>query len=351
MMSHVAIEPLAPPVAPPRAPAGREGPGNRFGPVGYAHCFFDEEPLLGEVARAGLVVTARHGFIFVLREAGQSAAPEHPAPFAFELARVVRLVRRRRCQRRGSSPREVRWRPCVRAGATRPRAGPWVARGCDAPSAGPMPSRGGASCYRRVLLEESRSTPARRANPSSSASTWGARATSRPKTMTVARRAGVNANVRGAHGNNSSPLPRATRHRPSRWRVAAARDPGPARGRVAPARTHGLHHLTWRGATPLGIDRAAEPDHPCELEHERRAGTGAADWPASAAQSGAVPRGSRAQPGPRDLTERGLLVRRSSARSPRGRSNRRAPRPAGARGGATGGACRIATRPTWLDSR
>lgn len=136
-----------------RARLAAAEPGDRFGPAGYAHCFFDEEPLLGEIAQAGLVVTARRGFTFVLREADRPGVPEHAAPFAVELARVVRLVRTVDAQRRRSSPREVVEAMRSRGRRATARGPVGRARLRRAIGWADAVSRGGASCYRRVLLE------------------------------------------------------------------------------------------------------------------------------------------------------------------------------------------------------
>lgn len=128
-------------------------PGDRFGPAGYAHCFFDEEPLLGEIARAGLAMTARQGFTFVLREAAQPTAPEHATPFAVELARVVRLVGAVDAERRRTSPQTVVAAMRARGRSAPARGAVGRARLRRAIGWADAVARGGASCYRRVLLE------------------------------------------------------------------------------------------------------------------------------------------------------------------------------------------------------
>jgi hypothetical protein len=131
-------------------------PGDRFGPESFAHCFFDEEALVGEIARAGLVVASRSGFTFVLRDADVArgeGSPEHAESFAVEVARVLRAVRSVDEGRKNEPPRRL-------LAATR-------ARGAIARARGPIGRArlrraigwvdallpGGASCYRRILLE------------------------------------------------------------------------------------------------------------------------------------------------------------------------------------------------------
>lgn len=131
-------------------------PGDRFGDERFAHCFFDEEELLDEIARAGLVVTKRRGFTFTLRSRrreGSTVPPEIADPFPLEVARVTRMVREVDRLRTEGSPKEV-------VASTR-------ARGANAKVRGPVGRArlrraigwvdalvpGGANCYRRVLLE------------------------------------------------------------------------------------------------------------------------------------------------------------------------------------------------------
>lgn len=131
-------------------------PGDRFGGDQYSHCFFDEEGLLEEIARAGLVVTKRHGFTFTLRSRrreGSSIPPEIADPFPLEVARVTRLVREVDRVRSSESPQEV--------------LASMRARGAEGKARGPIGRArlrraigwvdalvpGGANCYRRVLLE------------------------------------------------------------------------------------------------------------------------------------------------------------------------------------------------------
>ena len=120
--------------------------GDRFGPNRFAHCFFDEESLLAELTQAGLTITKRRGFTFVLR-AG-IAPPESAEPFAMEMARVVAAVRRI-----DEAPRDVL--AAMRAlGAAASKRGP-VGRARLRRAIGWVDALvpGGASCYRRILLE------------------------------------------------------------------------------------------------------------------------------------------------------------------------------------------------------
>jgi hypothetical protein len=131
-------------------------PGDRFGDERFAHCFFDEEGLLDEIARAGLAVAKRHGFTFTLRarrRQGSSIPPEIADPFPLEVARVTRMVREVDRLRTEGSPQEV--------------VASMRVRGVDAKVRGPVGRArlrraigwvdalvpGGANCYRRVLLE------------------------------------------------------------------------------------------------------------------------------------------------------------------------------------------------------
>ena len=131
-------------------------PGDRFGPERFAHCFFDEEELLGEVERAGLTVASRRGFSFFLvaTDPGVERAAEDADSFALEVARATRLVRRVDAERARETPERIIADMRARGTRTENARGPigrarlrraisWV----DA--LGP----GGESCYRRVLLE------------------------------------------------------------------------------------------------------------------------------------------------------------------------------------------------------
>jgi hypothetical protein len=143
-----------------RAGVRTADPGDRFGPERYAHCFFDDEALLDEVARAGLVIAKRRGSELTLHraragEAGEAggAGEAPPDSFAIEVGRVVRAVRDVDARRRSGAPQAVlemmrsRGRRAHERGpigrARLQRAIGWV----DAL----VP--GGGNCYRRVLLE------------------------------------------------------------------------------------------------------------------------------------------------------------------------------------------------------
>ncbi|AKV03214.1 hypothetical protein AKJ09_09877 [Labilithrix luteola] len=130
-------------------------PGDRFGPVGYAHCFFDEEPLACELATAGLVITGRHDFTFVAERAADhpDVMAEKADRFALEIARTLREVRYAERKRLSELPEHAVTSMRVR-GSKKKQRGPigrarlrraigWV----DAV----MPK--GGNCYRRVLLE------------------------------------------------------------------------------------------------------------------------------------------------------------------------------------------------------
>lgn len=130
-------------------------PGDRFGPVGYAHCFFDEEPLARELATAGLIITSRHDFTFVAERAADHPEEilEEADPFALEVGRTLRELRHAERRRLVERPEHAVTAMRARGSAKKER-GPigrarlrraigWI----DAA----MPK--GGNCYRRVLLE------------------------------------------------------------------------------------------------------------------------------------------------------------------------------------------------------
>lgn len=132
-------------------------PGDRFGPAAYVHCFFDEEALLDEIARAGLAVTRRSGFTFVLEKAGASAsanAREKASPFAAELRRVVAVVREIDQRRAQDVPERALAIVRARGAAAAAHRGP-VGRARLRRAIGWVDALmpGGRSCYRRILLE------------------------------------------------------------------------------------------------------------------------------------------------------------------------------------------------------
>ncbi|MDB4946260.1 MAG: hypothetical protein JWP97_5794 [Labilithrix sp.] len=127
-------------------------PGDRHA-GGFVHCFFDDEALLVELARAGLGIVARDGATFVVA-ATKDDAPLGADPFAVELARVAPLVPLVDRQRRSRSPAEVlaamrargRRTTTVRTAVGRAR----LRRAIGWVDAVTPP---GASCFRRILLE------------------------------------------------------------------------------------------------------------------------------------------------------------------------------------------------------
>lgn len=131
-------------------------PGDRFGPERYAHGFFDEEELLGEIDRAGLEVTTRKGFTFTLvaTDPAVERLPEEADSFPIEVARAIALVRVVDAGRAKETPERIlaalRERG-VRTGRARGRIG--RARLRRAVGWVDALSPGGPSCYRRVLLE------------------------------------------------------------------------------------------------------------------------------------------------------------------------------------------------------
>ncbi len=125
-------------------------PGDRFGD-GFVHRFFDEEELLGEIARAGLALVARRGETFVLERG--SAAPEDADPFATEVARVLaRIAIAERARRRDTPHGAV---SAMRVLGRRERARGPIGRARLRRAIGWVDALypTGASCYRRILLE------------------------------------------------------------------------------------------------------------------------------------------------------------------------------------------------------
>ena len=91
-------------------------PGRR----GTTTLFFDDEALLREAARAGLVVIARRGAWLILQRG--DAPREAPDPFALEVIRALRVIREAESRRHDPPARAVRE---MRArGRTRPARGP-----------------------------------------------------------------------------------------------------------------------------------------------------------------------------------------------------------------------------------
>jgi hypothetical protein len=131
-------------------------PGDRFGPERFAHCFFDEESLLEEVGRAGLVCAARRGFVFTLRPAarGEARAPsERAEPFATELGRVARRVHAVDAARVRGTPQRVLAE--LRASGARAKERGPIGRARLRRAIGWVDAAhpAGPNCYRRVLLE------------------------------------------------------------------------------------------------------------------------------------------------------------------------------------------------------
>lgn len=131
-------------------------PGDRFGPDHYAHCFFDEEELLGEIARAGLAIAARRGFSFslVATDPGVEPTVEDADSFALEVARTTRLVPRVDAGRKRETPERIVAAMRARGTKSDKTRGP-VGRARLRRAIGWVDALvpGGASCYRRILLE------------------------------------------------------------------------------------------------------------------------------------------------------------------------------------------------------
>jgi len=131
-------------------------PGDRAYPERFVHCFFDEEELLAEIGQAGLVVQGRKGFTFSLAAADPSALPipEAADPFAIEVARVAALVRAVDRHRKNEPPAQALSAVRARGLETERARGP-IGRARLRRAIGWLDALapGGASCYRRVLLE------------------------------------------------------------------------------------------------------------------------------------------------------------------------------------------------------
>ena len=131
-------------------------PGDRTGPERFAHCFFDEEELLGEIAEAGLEVTGRKGFTFqlALRDPGSVSAAEEADAFPTELARVTALLRVADRDRQRATPAQALAAMRARGTKTARVRGP-IGRARLRRAIGWVDALapGGASCYRRILLE------------------------------------------------------------------------------------------------------------------------------------------------------------------------------------------------------
>lgn len=133
-----------------RIPSARE-PGDRTTRGGFVHLFFDEEPLRREIAEAGLVVAARRGDAWVLVPG--EAAPERPASFAEELARVAAVVVEVERRRRRDAPERVVREMRARGAIERERGPVGRARLVRAIGWIDAALPGGQNCYRRTLLE------------------------------------------------------------------------------------------------------------------------------------------------------------------------------------------------------
>ncbi len=130
-------------------------PGDRFEPKTFVHCFFDEENLRSEMARAGLLVSERRGFTFVLHANHHvpKAVFERPDPFLLELVRVIRIVRDVEAQRRQKTP--AHGVSATRAQGIRTMARGPVGRARLQRAIGWVDAihPGAPNCFRRVLLE------------------------------------------------------------------------------------------------------------------------------------------------------------------------------------------------------
>lgn len=128
--------------------------GDRFGPVEYAHLFFDDEALLEEIDAAGLDVVLRRNATFVLRRREGAHAPERDLdPTAAEVLRVARLVALADRLRLRESP-ELAVRTMRERGSAERARGP-IGRARLRRAIGFVDAAlpGEPSCYRRTLLE------------------------------------------------------------------------------------------------------------------------------------------------------------------------------------------------------
>jgi hypothetical protein len=127
-------------------------PGDRFPEDGFAHLFFDEEPLVREFDDAGLAVRERRGFTFVLER--RRATPVSDAePFVVELARVMKAARDAERMRMNDPPERAvaAMRARGKNAAVRDAVGRARLRRAIGWVDAMMPR--GANCYRRTLLE------------------------------------------------------------------------------------------------------------------------------------------------------------------------------------------------------
>jgi len=127
-------------------------PGDRF-ERGFAHASFDDEAIIEEAARAGLRFVERRG-AWVYLERSTEPAHERAEPFALEVFRVSRIIRRAERLRLGSPP-ELAVRTMRELGRSARRRGP-IARARLRRAVGWVDAAypgSGPNCFRRVLVE------------------------------------------------------------------------------------------------------------------------------------------------------------------------------------------------------
>lgn len=126
-------------------------PGDRFPDGVFVHCFFDEEPLRGEIHEAGLDVVEHHGDSWLL--APPAPSEESAEPFRRELVRVARIVRDVERARLSRGPEAIVREHRAR-GAREKLRGP-IGRARLRRAIGWVDAffPGGPNCFRRTLLE------------------------------------------------------------------------------------------------------------------------------------------------------------------------------------------------------
>jgi hypothetical protein len=126
-------------------------PGDRFAGA-YAHAFFDDELLIDEARRAGLVFVARRGAWILLDRGGgdEDGRAEHPRSFPSEVVRALRTIREAERQRQRAPADAV---SVMRERGRSARARGPIGRARLERAIGWVDAAfpGGPNCFRRVL--------------------------------------------------------------------------------------------------------------------------------------------------------------------------------------------------------
>lgn len=119
---------------------------------GFVHAFFDDEPLITEAARAGLAFVIRRG-PWIVFERSALARQEKAAPFAREVARVLRVIHEAERRRTHEPPQGAV--AAMRARGTRARARGPIGRARLRRAIGWVDAAfpAGPNCFRRTLVE------------------------------------------------------------------------------------------------------------------------------------------------------------------------------------------------------